>query len=158
MSMHHSKTATIEKPKPSPLEKSSCTKSIRFRALMAFLPIVSLTVVCWVSPPALSARAQCETHSSANRVAVLELYPSEGCNSCPPADRWLSSLPSRGMTSDRLIPLAFHVDYWDQLGWPDRMAKEQFSMRQRTQSQRNGNSFVYTPQLLLNGNEYRIDT
>lgn len=99
--------------------------------------------------------ATCETHSLASRVAVLELYTSEGCNSCPPADRWVSALPARGFTADRVVVLAFHVDYWDQLGWPDRMAKAQFSARQRTQAQRNRASMVYTPQLLLNGLDYR---
>ena len=121
------------------------------------LRIVLLIVGSCVEPLAFSANAPCEARSSASRVAVLELYTSEGCNSCPPADRWLSSLPARGLTSERLIPLAFHVDYWDQLGWPDRMAKEQFSARQRTQSQRNGDTVVYTPQFLLNGIDYRID-
>lgn len=99
--------------------------------------------------------AGCETQSAANRVAVLELYTSEGCNSCPPADRWVSGLPARGFDADRVIALAFHVDYWDQLGWPDRMAKAQFSERQRMQAQRNRASVVYTPQLLLNGMDYR---
>ncbi len=99
--------------------------------------------------------AACETHSPASRVAVLELYTSEGCNSCPPADRWVSALPARGFTADRVVVLSFHVDYWDQLGWPDRMAKAQFSARQRVQAQRNRASMVYTPQLLLNGLDYR---
>ena len=97
----------------------------------------------------------CEAHSAAGRVALLELYTSEGCNSCPPAERWISALPARGFTSDRVIPLAFHVDYWDQLGWPDRMAKAQFSTRQHMQAERNRASVVYTPQLLLNGVDYR---
>ena len=154
--MHHSKTASIEKPLPP--RRSSCMTTIRFHALARLWRIAPLLVGYCVSPQAFSAHAQCEAHSSSNRVAVLELYTSEGCNSCPPADRWLSSLPARGFTSDRLIPLAFHVDYWDELGWPDRLANKQFSERQRVQSRRNGNSIVYTPQLLLNGNEYRIDT
>ena len=154
--MHDSKTASIEKPLPP--RSSSCMKSIRFHALVGLWRIVPLMVGCHFPPLAFPAHVQCEARSSVNRVTVLELYTSEGCNSCPPADRWLSSLPARGLTSDRLIPLAFHVDYWDQLGWPDRMAKEQFSMRQRTQSQRNGNTVVYTPQLLLNGLDYRIDS
>ena len=81
------------------------------------------------------AEEPCEAHSGAGRVALLELYTSEGCNSCPPADRWISALPARGFTSDRVIPLAFHVDYWDQLGWPDRMAKAQFSIRQQSPGQ-----------------------
>src|SRR3954470_10955681 len=155
MSMHDTKTASIEKPLPS--RRSSSMTTIHFYALVRLWRIAPLLLGYCVSAHAFSAHVQCEARSSVNRVTVLELYTSEGCNSCPPADRWLSSLPARGLTSDRLIPLAFHVDYWDQLGWPDRMAKEQFSMRQRTQSQRNGNSFVYTPQLLLNGLDYRID-
>jgi hypothetical protein len=134
------------------------TFATRFTAALGILPAAIL------ASTALQARADggpCEARSSATRVAVLELYTSEGCNSCPPADRWVSALPDRGFTPDRVIPLAFHVDYWDQLGWPDRMAKAQFSLRQRMQAARNRASFVYTPQLLLNGADYRrpaIDT
>ena len=126
--------------------------AIRTSAGLRFLPIAVLALV---SSQSHAASASCEAHSSAARVSVLELYTSEGCNSCPPADRWVSALPARGFTADRLIPLAFHVDYWDQLGWPDRLAKAQFSDRQRMQAQRNRASVVYTPQLLLNGADYR---
>jgi hypothetical protein len=94
-------------------------------------------------PPA-GAKPYCESHSTARRVAVIELYTSEGCNSCPPADRWMSSLPSRDFNVDRVVPLGFHVDYWDYLGWRDRFAQASFSAR-----------VVYTPQLLLNGTEIR---
>jgi hypothetical protein len=117
-----------------------------------FLPA---TVLALVSLQSFAAGESCETRSLATRVAVLELYTSEGCNSCPPADRWVNALPAKGFASDRVIPLAFHVDYWDQLGWPDRMAKAQFSARQRLQAARNRTSMVYTPQLLLNGADYR---
>ncbi|MEO8005639.1 MAG: DUF1223 domain-containing protein [Betaproteobacteria bacterium] len=104
---------------------------------------------------AFAAPATCENHSLPTRVGILELYTSEGCNSCPPADRWVSSLPAKGFTSDRMVALAFHVDYWDQLGWPDRMAKAQYSARQRAQADRNQARVVYTPQLLLNGADFR---
>jgi hypothetical protein len=97
----------------------------------------------------------CESRSAVARVAVLELYTSEGCSSCPPADSWVSALPAKGLTSERVVPLVFHVDYWDQLGWPDRMAKAQFSLRQRMQADRNHARVVYTPQLLLNGKDYQ---
>ena len=126
--------------------------AIRCAADLRFLPAAALALV---SLQTLADSGSCGTHSSATRVSVLELYTSEGCNSCPPADRWVSALPARGFTSDRVIPLAFHVDYWDQLGWPDRMAKAQFSARQRMQAERNRASVVYTPQLLLNGADYR---
>lgn len=117
--------------------------------------VLSAAVLTLASLQSFAAGESCETHSAAMRVAVLELYTSEGCNSCPPADRWVSALPAKGFTPDRVIPLAFHVDYWDQLGWPDRMAKAQFSARQRMQAERNRASIVYTPQLLLNGADYR---
>ena len=98
----------------------------------------------------------CESRSPARRVAVIELYTSEGCSSCPPADRWLSSLQARGFNADRVVPLAFHVDYWDYLGWRDRFAQAGFSARQRAQAARSGTRFVYTPQLLLSGADYRL--
>ncbi len=105
--------------------------------------------------PLAGARSDCESQGTATRVAVLELYTSEGCNSCPPADRWVSSLPARGFNADRVVPLAFHVDYWDDLGWRDRFARASFSVRQRAQADRGGARFVYTPQLLLNGADFR---
>ena len=117
-----------------------------------FLPAMVLALA-WMS--CFAAGEACEARSPATRVAVLELYTSEGCNSCPPADRWISGLSAGGLTPDRVIPMAFHVDYWDQLGWPDRMAKAQFSERQRMQARRNRANVVYTPQLLLNGADYR---
>jgi len=105
--------------------------------------------------PLAGVEPGCESHSTAKRVAVIELYTSEGCNSCPPADRWVSSLPARGFNADRVVPLAFHVDYWDYLGWRDRFAQARFSARQRAQADRDGTRFVYTPQLLLNGADFR---
>lgn len=58
------------------------------------------------------------------RVPLLELYTSEGCDSCPPADRWLSALPARGYGTDRVVALAFHVDYWNYLVWAIRLPGE----------------------------------
>ena len=105
--------------------------------------------------PAAGASAQCTAASSEQRVALLELYTSEGCNSCPPVDRWVSALPARGFTTTRVLALAFHVDYWNHLGWNDPYAQARFSERQRLASARNQARFVYTPQLLLNGRDYR---
>lgn len=99
--------------------------------------------------------AGCSAESGVRRVALLELYTSEGCNSCPPADRWVSGLPGRGYTADRIVALAFHVDYWNNLGWPDPFSRPQYSERQRAASIRNRARVVYTPQLLLNGKDYR---
>ena len=126
--------------------------SIRSATAMRLLCAAALASV---SLQTFAAGESCVTRSAAARVTVLELYTSEGCNSCPPADRWVSSLPAKGFTPDRVIALAFHVDYWDQLGWPDQLAKAQFSSRQRMQAERRRANMVYTPQLLLNGSDYR---
>jgi hypothetical protein len=99
--------------------------------------------------------AECSATSGSHRVPLLELYTSEGCDSCPPADRWISSLASRGYGSDRVVVVAFHVDYWDRLGWPDRFAQARFTERQRAINDRNRSRVIYTPQLVLNGKDYR---
>src|SRR5439155_369615 len=74
-----------------------------------------------------------------------------GCNSCPPADRWLSGLKGR---SD-VVALAFHVDYWDRLGWVDRFADAAYTRRQVEQQRLSGGGFVYTPQVLVDGRDWR---
>lgn len=99
--------------------------------------------------------SECTVQSGAQRVALLELYTSEGCSSCPPADKWLSRLDDKGWTSDRLIPIALHVDYWDYIGWKDRFANSAYTDRQHRQAALNHSSFVYTPQVTLNGRDYR---
>jgi hypothetical protein len=108
-----------------------------------------------MTPSLATGAAVCNVDSSAHRVALLELYTSEGCDSCPPTDSWVSSLPSRGLETARLVTLGFHVDYWNYLGWNDPFAKSDFSARQRAASQRNRSTVIYTPQLLLNGADYR---
>jgi hypothetical protein len=99
--------------------------------------------------------ATCTAESSARRVALLELYTSEGCNSCPPTDLWVSGIPGRGYTPTSVVTLAFHVDYWNYLGWPDPFSRAQYSERQSVASLRNRARVVYTPRLLLNGRDYR---
>ena len=89
------------------------------------------------------------------RVALLELYTSEGCNSCPPTDRWVSSLPQPQFVPQRLVVLAFHVDYWNYLGWPDRFSQPGFAKRQQALVRANGLHTAYTPQLALNGRDFR---
>lgn len=115
---------------------------------------IALTVA-FLAASGLAAGAQCTATSGERRVPLLELYTSEGCNSCPPTDRWFSALPSRGLTPERVVALAFHVDYWNYLGWKDPFSKAAYSDRQRSASIRNRARFVYTPQLLLDGRDYR---
>jgi len=89
------------------------------------------------------------------RVALLELYTSEGCNSCPPTDRWVSELPQPQFVPQRLVVLAFHVDYWNYLGWQDRFSQRRFSERQQALVRASGLRTAYTPQLVLNGRDFR---
>jgi hypothetical protein len=98
---------------------------------------------------------QCGAQSGAGTTALVELYTSEGCDSCPPADRWLSSLGGRGYAPERVVPIALHVDYWDYIGWKDPYAKALFSARQRKLAQVMRAKIVYTPQVLLQGEDFR---
>ena len=90
-----------------------------------------------------------------HRVALLELYTSEGCSSCPPADRWLSGLKDDARLWCDIVPVGFHVDYWNYLGWPDRFANPTFSARQRAYARKDHVSNVYTPGFVLSGTEWR---
>jgi hypothetical protein len=98
---------------------------------------------------------QCTAKSTDRTVALVELYTSEGCDSCPPADRWLSSLGPRGFAPDRVVPVALHVDYWDYIGWKDPYARQAHSARQRKMARLARAAMVYTPQVLLQGQDFR---
>ena len=103
----------------------------------------------------LAACAQaglCVAQSAARTVALVELYTSEGCSSCPAANRWLSHLGARGVVPETLVALALHVDYSDYLGWNDPHAKRAPRQRKLTQAQRL--ALVYTPQVLLQGRNF----
>jgi hypothetical protein len=98
--------------------------------------------------------AQCVAQSGPGTTALVELYTSEGCSSCPPAERWLASLGQR-YAPGSVVPLALHVDYWDYIGWKDPYAKREFSLRQRKLSQLQRMALVYTPQVVLQGRDFR---
>jgi len=102
----------------------------------------------------ISALVSAQTYTSTdNRINLVELYTSEGCSSCPPADKWLSKLKRDSRLWSEFIPLAFHVDYWDYIGWKDPFANPQFSKRQRQHAQQKNISSVYTPGMLISGKE-----
>lgn len=84
--------------------------------------------------------------------AVVELFTSEGCSSCPPADRLLSELIEESRREGtRVLALAYHVDYWDRLGWPDRFADAAYTDRQRAYVKALGARNLYTPQMVVSG-------
>ncbi|MGQ0442595.1 MAG: DUF1223 domain-containing protein [Methylophilaceae bacterium] len=102
--------------------------------------------------PITAIAAECSAKSGAQTIPLLELYTSEGCSSCPPADKWLSGIKHG---TDQVTPLAFHVDYWDYIGWKDRFSKAEYSDRQRKTAAFAGAGYVYTPQFVFSGRDFR---
>ncbi|RFU45406.1 thioredoxin family protein [Paraburkholderia sp. DHOC27] len=100
------------------------------------------------------AAGSCSVSSPPHRVALVELYTSEGCSSCPPADNWLSEL-DRSRTTSTVVPLALHVDYWDTLGWKDPFDQPAFTTRQQRLSEAGRQHTVYTPEVFVDGRELR---
>lgn len=96
----------------------------------------------------------CSAQSGATLTPVVELYTSEGCSSCPPADRWASTLKGPA-AQGRVVVQAFHVGYWDYIGWVDRFASPAYTARQRQIAAANGLRSIYTPQVVRNGQDWR---
>jgi hypothetical protein len=95
------------------------------------------------------------TFTSGETAATLvELFTSEGCSSCPPADMWMSRFKTNPDLWKAIVPVVFHVDYWNGLGWPDRFARPEFTQRQRSYASYWGTGAVYTPAFVVNGKEW----
>ncbi len=114
--------------------------------------IAALTVGASIAAPA--GAGVCSAASGPKTVALVELYTSEGCDSCPPADRWLTSTLPAEATGTNATALAFHVDYWDRLGWKDRFASPAWTERQYAAARASRSRLVYTPQVLLQGRDF----
>lgn len=112
---------------------------------------IAMAVLLGVSAQLLAGETgmeeACRARSGDARVPLIELYTSEGCSSCPPADRWLTRQVEAGGLGAHW--LAFHVDYWDDLGWPDRFGAAAHSERQRQRVAAAGKRTVYTPQVMV---------
>jgi hypothetical protein len=93
--------------------------------------------------------------STDSQTQIIELYTSEGCSSCPPADKWVSKLKQSKDLWSTFIPVAFHVDYWDYIGWKDKLALANNSHRQQLHRIFNNIPTVYTPGILKAGKEWR---
>ncbi len=111
-----------------------------------------LIALCAVSMPATSVfgMSNCSAKSALTLTPVIELYTSEGCSSCPPADAWLSQFKAAN-TDGKVVAQAFHVNYWDYIGWTDRFAAPAYTQRQRELSARTKLGNIYTPQIAKNG-------
>jgi len=119
--------------------------------------IVSTVVACALCQalPSYAGNAACEVKSGAATAALVELYTSEGCSSCPPADRQLSQLRQQLDAGAVMVPLALHVSYWDQIGWKDVFAQKIFDARQSRLLANRHSRVMYTPQFFVNGRELR---
>ena len=105
--------------------------------------------------PTVQAGKSYEFTSGKGRATTIELFTSEGCSSCPPADAWLSRLKRDPRLWKQIVPMAFHVDYWDYIGWSDRFASPANSARQKTHQQQGNIRSVYTPGFVVDGKEWR---
>ncbi len=135
-------TATIETRGNATNETRSAHG--RVAQWMIGLACVLMTTIAAAAP----SGPVCHAMTGAQRGALIELYTSEGCSSCPPADRWFAQLAAAADPA-RVSLLAFHVDYWDSIGWPDRFGSGAFSERQHDRVASAGSNSVYTPQVML---------
>jgi hypothetical protein len=117
-------------------------------------PFLFLVVNLGLLAGALRAEPQ-RFASGPARVALVELYTSEGCSSCPPAERWIAARKDDAGLWHTFVPVAFHVDYWNRLGWPDRFSTRDFTQRQYALAASWGTDSVYTPCFVRDGAEWR---
>jgi len=110
---------------------------------------------CLAFPGTLSVAAEARFESGPQQTAFIELYTSEGCSSCPPAESWMSRLKDSPGLWKQFVPVAFHVDYWDRLGWRDRFSSQRWTERQRRYASLWQSESVYTPAMVVNGREQR---
>ena len=117
--------------------------------------IAAVMMVIWLAAGYIFASEPKTFESGDTQSSLIELFTSEGCSSCPPAEKWLSALKSNQDLWKKTVPVAFHVDYWDHLGWRDRFAKPEFTSRQHRYAAAWGGDSVYTPSFVVNGKEWR---
>jgi len=133
-------------------DKATCTihHGVVMRASRLLHPLLCMALL-----PLPAIAMLCEVRSGPQRNPVIELYTSEGCSSCPPADRWVShfrqTIPDEPVQP---VVMAFHVSYWDYIGWVDRFAQPSFNERQRELARREGRASVYTPQFVRDGKDW----
>lgn len=130
-----------------------------FRIRPTLLLVAVLVAAMGAGKGSISLAASDESiQAGDDRPAVLlELFTSQGCSSCPPADRLLSRVGAAGeLAGARVIPLAFHVDYWDRIGWKDPFSSRQWSDRQRGYGQAFDLYSIYTPQVVVGGRDHAV--
>jgi hypothetical protein len=116
-----------------------------------------LLIACLATLPAFAAFSEekLTVYSGTNQSTVVELYTSQGCSSCPPADKWFAALTAAPKQELNILALAFHVDYWDYIGWKDPFANPKHTNRQRQLGINNQQRSIYTPEFFVDGEEAR---
>jgi hypothetical protein len=118
--------------------------------------VVKLTgLMIWVVLQTTPVQADVYFQSTNQQTQLLELFTSQGCSSCPPAENWLQQFTTSPKLWSQIIPIALHVDYWDDLGWKDAFENVANSQRQRIYQQTGHVAGVYTPVFVVNGQEWR---
>jgi hypothetical protein len=118
--------------------------------------VMRLVIIILMLGATLAARgADSVFESGPQKTHLLELFTSEGCSSCPPAEAWLSKLKAEPRLWKDFVPVAFHVDYWDRLGWRDPFAAKEWTARQYQYAANWKGNSVYTPGFVLDGAEWR---
>lgn len=126
---------------------------MKFIYLSAFIILFSCSHEQKPETGDTATHSQNEVLQEAEPFAVVELFTSEGCSDCPPAEELLNKITKEAMANKTYVyPLAFHVDYWNKLGWKDSFSDSSYSNRQRKYRAALGNEVVYTPQMIVNGN------
>jgi hypothetical protein len=126
-----------------------------YKRIMRKIALLLAGMLAGASHAAQAGATSCTARSGDSTTPLLELYTSEGCSSCPPADAWLATFRTNGLYPGRVVPLALHVDYWNYLGWEDPYSRKLFSERQHHMARLHRANTVYTPQFILNGSEFR---
>src|SRR5262249_54797505 len=140
-----SSRAQLDLPAPRRLGENRAMRVLVAVAMIAVAAVVAVAIGATLCPAASTGTVPREG------VVLLELFTAQGCSSCPPADRVLSALGQDESLRERVVPLAFHVDYWDRIGWTDPLGSARWSARQEGYGRRCRLDGVYTLQLVLDG-------
>lgn len=148
-----------------------CLAAAQFVAARCFVSLLCLTAVLACTPAgadgsasdgeaeageAVVSEAVAAVGTASDSPVLLELFTSQGCSSCPPADRLLSALAADPDLAGRVLPLAYHVDYWNYIGWTDPFSEARWSERQRRYAEELPSGRVYTPQLVVDGRSHLV--
>lgn len=122
---------------------------------MRYFKFILLVVSSLVSAVSVAQSDKVSFESTSRQTQLIELYSSQGCSSCPPAEKWVNQFVDHPELFKSMIPLVFHVDYWDYIGWKDPFGSSVNADRQRDFRRKGLSRSVYTPEFIVDGQEWR---